>query len=67
MVWDIEVDPLFHLLFDAALDVKTTFEPLQKLSGPLALIFGMGGVGFTVTKIELDEAGQLLESVNATE
>ena len=38
-----------HALPDAALDVRVTDPPEQKLVGPLGVMVGVAGVGFTVT------------------
>ena len=46
--------------------VSVTSPPIQKLSGPLAVIFGEG-VGFTVTVVPADVAEQPFASVAVTE
>ena len=45
------VAPLLQVLPEAALLVSTTFPPEQKVVGPLAVIVGVAGVGFTVTLV----------------
>lgn len=49
------VAPVDHKLPDDAEEVKITFPPAQKFSGPLAEIVGVDGIGFTVTAVASDE------------
>ncbi len=48
---------LFHVFPVTLLETRLTLAPEQNVVGPLALIVGAFGIGFTVTKIgaELDE------------
>ena len=48
------VAPLLQTLPVAALEVKITFPPSQKVVAPLAVIVGVTGNGFTVTSMLLD-------------
>jgi hypothetical protein len=48
-VIDCVVAPELQVLPVALLDVSTTLSPEQNVVGPLAVIVGVAGVGFTVT------------------
>jgi hypothetical protein len=48
---DCVVSPVDHVFPEAEEDVSVTLPPVQKLVGPLALIVGVAGVGFTVTAV----------------
>ena len=43
------VAPVLHVLPVTELEVKVTLLPEQNVVGPLAVIVGVEGVGFTVT------------------
>jgi hypothetical protein len=49
MLW--LVAPVDHRLPDAELDVNVTLPPAQNVVGPPAVIVGVAGNGFTVTKV----------------
>lgn len=58
-------DQTFPLVAD---EVSTTFPPAQKVSGPLAVIVGTAGFGFTVTKISFEvPVAQEAALVNVTD
>ena len=42
---------MLHEFPEALLLVSTTLPPEQNVVGPLAVIVGVGGVGFTVTEV----------------
>jgi hypothetical protein len=44
------VSPVLQVLPEVALDVKVTLPPVQKLSGPLAVITGLSGALTTATE-----------------
>ena len=46
---DCVVSPVDHILSVAEEEVNTTLSPIQISVGPLAVITGIAGVGFTVT------------------
>jgi hypothetical protein len=56
MVIDWVVSPVDHKLPVADEDVKVTLPPAQKVTGPPAVIVGVGGIGFTVTVVPADAA-----------
>jgi hypothetical protein len=61
------VAPLLHRLPVAELDVSCTLPPWQKVVGPLGVIVGADGNGFTVTCTDADAAEvQLFASVRVT-
>ena len=65
---DCVVAPFDHTLPVAADEVKTTEPPKQNVVGPLALIVGVDGDGFTVTTVGVELALQLpLEAVTVYE
>ena len=43
------VSPVLHTLFALALEVRVMLLPSQNMVDPLAVIVGLGGMGFTVT------------------
>lgn len=49
------------------LDVRVTLLPTQKLVGPLAVMVGTAGVGFTVTVTGADAGEVQPETVDCTE
>lgn len=53
-VIDWAVEPFDQTLFDKLEDVNVTDPPEQKVVGPLLLITGMEGRGFTLTSTGLD-------------
>ena len=57
---------LLHKLPVAELDVSVTLPPWQKVVGPLALIVGTAGNGFTVTLVEAEVAEQLFAFLTVT-
>lgn len=63
----LEVSPLLHTLPAAALEVSITLSPLQKVSGLLADIVGVGGNAFTVIVIGADGADEHPKRVTDTE
>ena len=62
----LDVDPVFQRLPVEALEVNITLSPIQKVVGPLAVITGIGGNGFTVTFVVGDVATHLFASVTRT-
>ena len=52
------VAPFDQRLSVALLEVSVTLPPVQKLVGPLAVIVGMAGPGFTVTTIGAENEEQ---------
>jgi hypothetical protein len=50
-VMDCVVSPVDHKFPVAAEEVKVTDPPSQNVSGPLAVIVGTAGIGFTVTLV----------------
>ena len=48
------VDPSLQTLPLAALDVRVTLPPLQKVVGPPGVMVGVGGMGFTVTTVGVE-------------
>ena len=58
---------MLQVLFVALLLVSTTLPPEQKVVGPLAVMVGVAGVGFTVTLVAALLALQPLPLVNVTE
>jgi hypothetical protein len=54
------VAPVDHVFPEAALEVKVTLPPEQKVVGPLAEIVGVLGVGFTVTVVPAEVEEQPL-------
>jgi hypothetical protein len=61
------VAPLLQTLPVAALEVKITFPPLQKVVAPLAAIVGVAGNAFTVTAVALEVDEQPFKLVVVTE
>ena len=59
--------PLLQTLPVAALEVKITLPPLQKVVAPLAEIVGVAGNAFTVTAVALEVAEQPFPLVTITE
>ena len=47
---------MYHWFPVALLEVRVTLPPAQNVVGPLGVIVGVGGVGFTVTVVEADGA-----------
>ncbi len=45
-----------HWLPDALLEVSVTLLPAQNVVGPLGVIVGVAGIGFTVTVVAADGA-----------
>ena len=60
------VAPVLHTLPDAALLVKVTLPPVQKVVAPDALIIGVAGVVFTVTTVPVLVPVHPLGSVTVT-
>lgn len=52
---DCVVAPVDQVLPLVTEEVRTTDPPAQNVVGPLAVIVGVAGIGFTVTLITLDE------------
>jgi hypothetical protein len=63
---DCVVSLSLHRLPDTAEDVSVTLLPWQNESGPLAVIVGAGGIGFTTTVTEADGALVQLPTVCVT-
>lgn len=63
---DCEVAPLDQRLPVVDDDVKITLPPAQKLKGPLAVMLGVGGIGFTVTRVPAELADVQLAAVSFT-
>ena len=58
------VRPVLHKFPTASLDCNVTLLPTQNVVGPLAVIVGLAGKGFTVTITSLDKGeGHPLASV----
>ena len=53
---ELVVEPSLQTLPLAALDVRVTLPPVQKVVGPPGVIVGVGGIGFTVTDVGVDTA-----------
>ena len=51
---DCVVAPFDHRLFAGEEEVRTTHSPAQNVVGPLAVIVGTEGKGFTVTLVIVD-------------
>ena len=51
---DCVVAPFDQVFPVAEEEVKVTEPPVQNVSGPLAVIVGVAGSGFTVTAVEAD-------------
>ena len=58
-VIDWAVEPFDQILFDILEDVSITDPPEQNVVGPLWLIVGVDGAGFTITKVGRDVEEQL--------
>ena len=58
---DCVVAPFDHVFPEAALEVRVTEPPEQKVVGPLVVIVGVGGFGLTVTVVVADVAVQPAE------
>lgn len=64
IVTDWEIAPVDHVFPETADDVNVTEPPAQNVVGPLAVIVGTAGIGFTVTTVGTDvEEHDPLETV----
>lgn len=51
---DCVLEPLDHTFPVVDDEVKMTLPPAQKLKGPLVVMLGVGGIGFTVTTVPVE-------------
>ena len=58
----------YHWFPEAELELRVTDPPLQKVVGPPGVMFGVAGIGLTVTAAEplLPDPGHPLDSVTET-
>jgi hypothetical protein len=64
---DCVVSPVDHVFPEAEEDVRVTLPPVQKVVGPLALIVGVAGVGFTVIPVAAEDPDEHPPFITCTE